>query len=670
MIKVLIISVITTLIFSLTGNKLLGQVEPITFQEEGKYSNPVVPYSLPDPTIIKAADGFFYLYATEDIRNTPIHKSSDLVNWKLVGTAFTAETRPTFEPKGGIWAPDINIIDGRYVLYYSMSVWGGEMTCGIGVAVSDKPEGPFKDLGKLIRSNEIGVQNSIDPFYIEDEGRKYIFWGSFHGIYAIELSEDGLTLRPGAEKILVAGSAYEGTYILKKGKYYYLFASTGTCCEGVKSTYKTVVGRSSKLFGPYLDKQGKSMNDNFHEILIGGNERFVGTGHNSEIVEDQMAKTWILYHAVDKTNPKGRVLLLDEVKWKDEWPYVEGNSPALSYTKPVFTQISLISPASRADKAFDAWYKSYDIESVKGFFWDNAEMMEVVLDAYEVTKDPKYRTMFEAMYKNFVAKNGADWQNNKYNDDIAWAVLVSIRGYLLTGNTTYKERAKDQFDKMWTRAFTNSYGGGLLWYHTKTTKNSCINGPAMVACCYLAKATGDSTYYDKAIALYTWSKLYLFDAETGKLNDNVDLDLKTGQLKISTWSSTYNQGTYLGAATMLYKYTKENSYLTEAQRIALYIRDTMYSKNVMNNEYNGNDLPGFKGIFARYARMYTVDLNKTDLVEWLQLNAETAWDNRNSQDLIHTRWATKTDETKPESAFGCSTAVSLFINVLPFTTIE
>src|SRR5690606_40600222 len=69
------------------------------------YSNPVVAQSLPDPTLIKAEDGIFYLYATEDIRNTPIMKSSDLVNWELVGTAFTDATRPTFEPNGGLWAP-------------------------------------------------------------------------------------------------------------------------------------------------------------------------------------------------------------------------------------------------------------------------------------------------------------------------------------------------------------------------------------------------------------------------------------------------------------------------------------------------------------------------------------------------------------------------------------
>jgi len=300
------------------------------------YRNPVVAYSLPDPTVIKATDGNFYLYATEDTRNTPIHRSADLVNWHFLGTAFTEQTRPTFEPKGGIWAPDINFINGQYVLYYALSVWGGEWTCGIGIATSNKPEGPFTDRGKLFRSNEINVQNSIDPFFIEDGGSKYLFWGSFSGIYSIELSDDGLSVKPGAEKRQVAGTAYEGTYILKKDGFYYFFASTGTCCEGIKSTYTTVVGRSDNLFGPYLDKTGKSMSDNNHEIVIHGNDRFAGTGHNSEIVSDNLGKTWILYHAVDKTNPKGRVLLLDEVRWKDGWPYVENSSPGSEWEKPTF----------------------------------------------------------------------------------------------------------------------------------------------------------------------------------------------------------------------------------------------------------------------------------------------------------------------------------------------
>jgi arabinan endo-1,5-alpha-L-arabinosidase len=314
----------------------LGLTFSVSLYAADKYSNPVIDYSLPDPSIIKGEDGYFYLYATEDIRNLPIHRSKDLVNWEFLGTAFTDENRPDFEPNGGIWAPDINKIGDKYVLYYSMSVWGGEWTCGIGCAVSDRPERPFKDCGMMFRSNGIKVQNSIDPFYIEDNGHKYLFWGSFRGIYAIELSEDGLSLKSGSSPVQIAGTAYEGTYIHKRGGYYYMFASIGSCCEGLKSTYTTVVGRSTSLFGPYLDKKGQSMMDNHHEILIHKNDSFVGTGHNSEIVSDNAGTDWLFYHAVSVANPDGRVLMLDKIDWIDGWPSVEGNSPSVKSEKPRF----------------------------------------------------------------------------------------------------------------------------------------------------------------------------------------------------------------------------------------------------------------------------------------------------------------------------------------------
>lgn len=300
------------------------------------YRNPVIDYSLPDPSVIRGDDGFFYLYATEDIRNLPIHRSKNLTDWEYVGTAFTDQTRPDFEEKGGIWAPDINKIGGKYVLYYSMSAWGGEWTCGIGCATADNPAGPFTDHGKMFRSNEIGVKNSIDPFYIEDSGRKYLFWGSFRGIYAVELSDDGLSVKEGEVPRKIAGTAYEGTYIHKKGGYYYLFASIGSCCEGLRSTYTTVVGRSKDLLGPYVDKEGNRMLDNCHEILIHKSDSFVGTGHNSEIVSDKDGNDWMLYHAVSVENPDGRVLMLDRVDWQGGWPVVAGDVPSAESRKPCF----------------------------------------------------------------------------------------------------------------------------------------------------------------------------------------------------------------------------------------------------------------------------------------------------------------------------------------------
>lgn len=320
--------------------------------------------------------------------------------------------------------------------------------------------------------------------------------------------------------------------------------------------------------------------------------------------------------------------------------------------------------AAIADKVFEAWYVQYNIETSKGF-WGRAEMMEILLDAYEVTKDVKYINRFKIMYDNFITDNKADWMYNKYNDDITWAVLFCVRGYLLTENKTYLDEGKEQFDKMYARAATNKYGGGLNWYETKTSKNACINGPAMVACCYLAQATGDNTYYDKAISLYTWSKVYLLNTATGKVNDNIDIDKKTGLVKTGTWSSTYNKGTYLGAAVMLYNYTKEDSYLAEAVKIAEYTRDSMYNSKVINNEDGGNDLPGFKGIFVRYARKYTMEGHKSDLIDWLYLNAKVAYNNRNSLNLIQTKWGSRTGETKPKSDFGSSSAVSLLMNSFP-----
>ena len=136
----------------------------------------------------------------------------------------------------------------------------------------------------------------------------------------------------------IAGTAFEGTFIMKRGRYYYLFASVGSCCEGVKSTYKMVVGRSESLFGPYTDKAGKDMMENGYEVVIDKNEHFVGNGHNSEIVKDKAGNDWVLYHGVDMKNPRGRVLMLDKISWtKDGWTFVSNNgTPSLEAAVPVF----------------------------------------------------------------------------------------------------------------------------------------------------------------------------------------------------------------------------------------------------------------------------------------------------------------------------------------------
>lgn len=314
-------------------------------EAQQQYSNPVIDESLPDPTVIKATDGYFYLYATENIPNVPIYRSQDLVSWRYMGTAFTDNTRPQMVPNGRIWAPDINYINGKYVMYYSKSTWGGEWECGIGVATAERPQGPFTDVGKLFNSSEIGVQNSIDPFYIEEEdGSKYLFWGSFRGIYAIQLSDDGLSLKPGAEKVQIAGTLTEGTYIYKKDGYYYLFGSAGTCCEGLNSTYRVVVARSENLMGPYVNKTGRPALENNFMLVLQKSNKVVGPGHNSEIVQDDAGQYWMLYHGFDAADPDGgRKVYLDQIIWdKDGWPTIRNRTPSVTANAPLFGEAANI----------------------------------------------------------------------------------------------------------------------------------------------------------------------------------------------------------------------------------------------------------------------------------------------------------------------------------------
>ena len=307
----------------LTATLFVPQFLQFSLAQTVTNRQPVIDMSAPDPTVIRAEDGTFYLYATEDMRNVPIFHSANLVDWKLVGTAFTDNSRPKWLPKGGIWAPDIQRVSGKYHLYYAKSVWGGEWDAGIGVAVSNNPAGPFVDRGCMFTSKQIGIQNCIDPFYIEDGGKKYLFFGSFHGIYGVELTADGLHVKQGAKPREVAGTFMEATYIRRRGGYYYLFGSTGTCCEGARSTYRITIGRSKSLFGPYIDKAGQRLLDNHYSILLDKDDSVLGPGHNAGLITDDAGNDYMFYHGFKASDPDaGRVVWLSRIVWTDGWPSV------------------------------------------------------------------------------------------------------------------------------------------------------------------------------------------------------------------------------------------------------------------------------------------------------------------------------------------------------------
>ena len=335
-------------IFTVTG---CATPPPKPLDPNLEFVNPVFTPVLADPSIIKAEDGWYYAYGTENfwgydegVKYGPITKSRNLVDWEYIGDVF--EFTP-FWHGGTVWAPDVQYFNDKYYLYYSMSDWG-DSNPAIGLATATNPEGPWKDHGKFFDSNEIGVVNSIDSVIMQDEisKKRYIFWGSFHGIYAVEISEDGHTYKK-ETKVHIAGNAFEAPYIIKRGEYYYLLVSTGTCCEGVKSTYQVKVGRSKSLLGPYVDKLGNSLIHSSGSLVLGKSREYVGNGHNA-VIKDDAGKDWIVYHGIDAKNGRmedgattRRPLFIDPLLWDSKgWPYVKDFIPSSGpVTKPVINNV-------------------------------------------------------------------------------------------------------------------------------------------------------------------------------------------------------------------------------------------------------------------------------------------------------------------------------------------
>lgn len=312
------------------------------------FHNPVIRHNCADPTVLddRARTGYFYAYSTRTkAANLPVYRSKDLVDWEFVGDGFP-DGQPSWVKGSSLWAPDINYVDGHYQLYYALGVWDGVYVCGSGVATSDSPTGPFIDHGEVVSTKSIGVTNCIDPCFFDDGKDRYLFWGSLgpgSGVWAVKLSDDGLSVAPGAKKKRLAATNMEGAYIMKRGRWFYLFTSKGSCCEGEKSTYRIMVARSKKVMGPYLGPDGKKFTDLDYEnsIMTAPDDKyFVGTGHNSQIIKDDAGQDWMFYHAFWKESRySARCLNLDAVKWtKEEWPYFESGHPSTESSVPVISR--------------------------------------------------------------------------------------------------------------------------------------------------------------------------------------------------------------------------------------------------------------------------------------------------------------------------------------------
>ena len=262
-----------------------------------------------DP-VMAYEDGVYYLYCTghgitqmtsTDRQHWTLSREGVLPNGKI--PAWTHDSVPGFETH--IWAPDVVKYRGKWYMGYSCSTFG-KNTSAIGLlsnkCLSDKDG--WKDEGCIVASRgNRDNWNAIDPnFIIDEKGKPWMTWGSFwDGIQLIPLDK---TMHPkkGAKPQTIARrhavgdasaepnptskfagtNAIEAPFIMQHGGYYYLFVSWDYCCRGIKSNYRVAVGRSKKVAGPYLDRDGKPMLEGGGTLLLEGDKKeYEALGHCS-----------------------------------------------------------------------------------------------------------------------------------------------------------------------------------------------------------------------------------------------------------------------------------------------------------------------------------------------------------------------------------------------------
>lgn len=303
----------------------------------------------PDPACVKAHDGAgYYIFATE--AGISIRHSTDLKTWKKVGPVFdkavpdwALELIPGAD---SIWAPEIQYANGKYWLYYSVSTFGSQRSA-IGLATNttldgSHPDYQWKDQGLVVESfPDRNNYNAIDPAMLVDrDGRAYLYWGSYWtGIKAAQLNASTgkfATSQPKtvavASRLDVAPSSIEAAFVIRHDDSYFLFSSWDFCCAHENSTYKVMVGRAASPLGPFVDQDGTPLSEGGGTLLLMGDERWRGPGHNC--VLQTKDGDWLVYHVIDAKAPeRGRILQIRPLNWSpDGWPNVD--EPLSETTQP------------------------------------------------------------------------------------------------------------------------------------------------------------------------------------------------------------------------------------------------------------------------------------------------------------------------------------------------
>lgn len=263
--------------------------------------------------------------------------------------------------------------------------------------------------------------------------------------------------------------------------------------------------------------------------------------------------------------------------------------------------------------------------------WGEAYMITGVEDAYDRAPTPANKQLISDLLNTFITVYSTDWSGDGWNDDVAWSCLAMIRGYQITGNTTFLNAATSNWNMVYNRGWDSALGGGIWETQDKYTKAALSNDPMVIAGCYIYQSTNDAGYLTKCQNIYAWVKNNLVGAE-GQVNEAVT---SAGALQSS--DNAYNDGAFINAADSLYKITRNSGYFNDAKLAADHIvntNDVLYSPG--GSSYADQFVRGL----SRFAR----DNNLWGTYSgWLNNNAATSWNNRRTDlNLTNNNWKSPT----------------------------
>lgn len=289
------------------------------------YTNPVYARDFPDPHVLYFR-GKFYAYATHSSGyDFQVMESTDLVHWTHKGSAF----RPPWSGEH-LWAPEV--IQYRGLLYMTYSARNPQTgKHDIGIATGTNPLGPFQHRAVLVRGddNRVGVIDAT--IFFDRDGTPYLIYSEEdpRTIALRQMSPDLLKvsdektvlLRP--DRDWEKGISEAPTMLYRNGTYYLFYSGGWFQSYKRDACYAVAYATSRALKGPYVKAE---------RILQTVPGKVYSPGHQC-IVSLPSGEMWMLYHAWDAqneplygSNPLGRTLRLDRMRWKGGKPTVDGPS--------------------------------------------------------------------------------------------------------------------------------------------------------------------------------------------------------------------------------------------------------------------------------------------------------------------------------------------------------